>query len=324
LVIRQSNYMPSARRQRYFKKKQKNKVHLNFSLRVNKKLVIYVSLVFSLLFLVFTVSLVSSKRFWNGQDKVAVAVNDGVGASVLLFDPQYNEVIVVKIPRHTEVEAAKQLGLWKIETLWELGKQEKVSGQLLADTITKHFRFPVAAWADNQALALSEGRLRGLYQAAFNIYETNLTIGDRVAMAWFSLNVDNARRTEIDLSKTGFLKETTLSDGSEGYTKVEPPPQKVLALFADSDIASSSFAVGITDATGENLVAKNVGQIVQVLGAKIAAVDRKSQENIDCVVKGRNELLRERIAQLFSCDSEGANTGLDVEIILGSKFAKRF
>lgn len=316
--------MPSARRQRYFKKKQKRKVHLNFSLHVNKKILIYVSLAFCLLFIVFFSLAIANRRFWNGQDKVAVAVNDGEGATILLFDPQYNEVITVSIPKHTQIDAAKQLGVWKIETLWELGKQEHVNGQLLADSITKYFRFPVAAWADKNALGLSEGSMYKLYKAAFGIYDTNLTLGDRVAMAWFSFKVSNARRSEIELSETGYLKKSILSDGSEGYIKVEPPPQKILALFADSDIAKSSFAVGITDRTGQGQVAKNVGQVVQVLGAKVAAVDWKEEEDFDCVVKGRNEVLRDRIAQLFNCKREDENTGFDVEILLGTEFAKRF
>ncbi len=316
--------MSSARKQRYLHNKGKHKVHLNIELKINKKILLYISLVFCVLIVAFFSRIVSHKRFWNGKDKVAVAVNDGVGASILLFDPQYDELIKVIIPKHTEVDVARELGIWKIETLWELGKQEHMNGQLLADSITKHFRFPIAAWSDENALGLYEGNIHKLYKAAFGMYNTNLTVGDRVAMAWFSFNIPNARRSEINLYETGYLKKAILSDGSEGYTKVEPAPQTVLALFAESDIAKSSFAVGITDATGESSVAKNVGQVIQVLGAKVAAVDKKEEADMDCIVKGRNELLSNRIAQLFNCQKEPGTTGFDVEIILGSEFAKRF
>jgi hypothetical protein len=314
--------MPSARRQRRMQKKKKWNV--NFSLAVNKKIVLYFSLAFCFAIFFYISSILTKTHFWNGKDKLAVAVRLDKGAGVLLFAPEYEELVTIYFPEHTEIDVARELGIWKIESLWALGNQEKMGGKLLSDSITKHFKFPVAGWADEEAMGFSKGGLKNLYTAGFGNYKTNLTLGDRVRMAWFSFNVPNTRHVEIQLANTGYLEKVTLSDGTEGYRKVDPPPQKVLALFADSAIGKSSYAVSIQDATGKSQVARNVGSVVEVLGAKIAAVDREEEKEVDCLVKGNSDILVKRIVKLFSCTEEDGESNFDLEIFLGSEFAKRF
>jgi len=41
-------------------------------------------------------------------------------------------------------------------------------------------------------------------------------------------------------------------------------------------------------------------------------------------VKGKNELLVKRVSQLFTCTVESGASSFDVEMRLGSEFAKRF
>jgi hypothetical protein len=268
--------------------------------------------------------MITRKNVWDGSSKVAVAVNQVEGASVMLFDPEYEQVITIKIPEGTEIEAANQLGIWKINAIWKLGKQKGIGGKLLSDSITKYFRFPVSAWADEGALGLASDSMFDLYKGILGIYSSNLTLGDKVSMAWFSFHVANAKRVEVDLVKSGFLVADELSDGEEGYVLAPTLPKRVLSLFADDDIAKGENIVAIKDATGQSTTASDVGNVVEVLGAKVALVDKTDKKEIDCLVRGTNELLKARIANLFTCDIDTTESSFSTEVILGTEFAKRF
>jgi len=314
----------SARHLRRLQRKNKRKISLNFSLSINKK--VFISVVLSLCIGIFIIGIfaIGNKKFWDGKDKLAIAVHDPKGASILLFDPQYGEVTTIHIPEHTEVDVAYGLGVWKIETLWQLGNQQGVGGKILADSMTKYFRFPTSAWADSGALGLSSGNIFTLYKSVFGLYSSNLSLGDRIALSWFSFNVANTRHVDIDLAESGYLLPTTLSDGTKGYIKKDPAPGRILSLFADPTLSRTSHAVSIEDATGENKVAKNVGQVVEVLGAKVASINDREQEDVDCIVKGKSDALVAKIMTVFDCKRDSGETNFDVEILLGSQFAKRF
>jgi hypothetical protein len=314
--------MPSARKQR---RQARNKGTLSFHFAfVNKKIAI--SLIVSFCIAIFVLSLfaIGNKKFWDGKNKLAIAVREPNGASVLLFDPQYEEVTRIHIPQHTEVDVSYGLGIWKIETLWQLGIQQGVGGKILADTMTKYFHFPTSAWADANAIGFASGNLTDLYRAAFGVYSSNLSMGDKIALSLFSFNIPNAKHVDIDLSDTGYLTEKTLSDGTTGYVKVEPPPAKILALFADPIFSKTAHAVSIEDATGTGKVAKNVGQVIEVLGAKVASITDHEEKDVDCIVSGKSEVLVSQVAAIFNCKKEDRETRFDVQILLGSQFAKRF
>jgi hypothetical protein len=316
--------MLSARKQRRQREKSQRKVSFSFSFFAHKKIFISVIVSLCIGLVIVAVFAIGDKKFWNGKDKLAVAVHEKNGVSVLLFDPQYGEVIRIIIPEHTQVDVAYGLGVWKIETLWELGKQQNVGGKILADTMTKYFRFPTAAWADTSALGLASGNIAEMYKSVFGIYSSNLSLGDKIALSWFSFNVPNAKHIDIDLSETNYLSKTNLSDGSSGYEKVEPAPPKIMSLFADPELSRVSHAISIQDATGQGNVAKNVGQVMEVLGAKVASISDQQETDLDCLVKGKNEALTQKVLILFSCKKSEGTTNFDVEILLGSQFAKRF
>ncbi len=292
---------------------------------VGKKGIVFTFGVLAILTSVFVVIFLTGNRIWDGKKKMSVAVPTSDGAAVILFDPQYEEVVTIYIPKSTEVEVARSLGVWKVESLWQLGVQEKVEGKLMSDTFTKFFRFPTIAWADTPFLGLASGSVSDLYKGVFSVYHTNVSIFDRISMAWFSFNVSNANRTEIHLEDTGYLKATTLSDGSRGYKKQDPPPQRILSLFSDTQMAKSAYSVSLIDATGGTNSASDVGKVVEVLGAKIARLKDEAPQDIDCIVTGKDLLLIKNVAEVFACDTkEDSNASFDLEIILGSQFVKRF
>lgn len=244
-------------------------------------------------------------RFWDGKDKVSVlsATKNG-GAIVSTYDPGSDEIIDIIIPGETQVDVARELGVRKIDAIPSLGANEKIGGVLLSETIIKNFKFPVFVWQDATG-------------------KTNQALGDKFNIAVFSIG---KKHTEINLSETSYLKKTKLKDGSDGFVLNGKLPEKIAAIFADPEASKTNLKINIKDATGTFGVAKKVGEIIEVLGAKTALVTSEKPEESVCNVSGKNEKFTRKVARIFECklDSKKLEGGFDLEIKLGQNFAKRF
>jgi hypothetical protein len=237
------------------------------------------------------------------------------------------EIANIYIPKNTEVEVSRQLGIWKLGSVWQLGANEKIDGKLLTGTLRHYFKFPVVAWADSEAEGFSEGSLGKVARALFNPYKTNLTFGDKLSLAAFSLRVNNTKRTGIDLAETTYLIRTNLKDGSEGYRVTRSFSQRLLSIFADDVISQNSYKIAIIDASGEANTADDVGELMQVLGAKVASVTNDGEDgDINCFIRGNDKVVVDRVAGLLSCDDWefGKSGSFDLEIKLGTSFIKNF
>ena len=105
---------------------------------------------------VFVLYLVLTTKYWNSKEKLSMAIISPEGAVVVsVLDPQNGEITNISIPKNTQVEASRQLGTWKIKSIWALGENEKIGGALLKDTVVKNFKFPVSVWADGEALGFA-------------------------------------------------------------------------------------------------------------------------------------------------------------------------
>jgi len=268
-----------------------------------------------------------AKDFWDGKHRLSLVINRNEnGVLISTFDPEVGEIINIDIPGDTQVEVARNLGVWKLENVWKLAENEKLTGSLVAQTITRYFKFPVFAWADKGAAGLSEGGFISVIKAVITPYKTNLKIGDRLRIGLFSLRIANADRVHINLAETSYLKKTTLTDGSEGYAIVGRPSNKLTSIFADTDISSQEFKVVIRDATSETGLVEELGEVVEVLGAKVVSILKIQKQKIDCEVVGKDKEKTKKIARFFSCKvrEQKLEGSLDLEITIGSQFAERF
>lgn len=279
------------------------------------------------LLIAFLFFLASQTRFWDNDSKLTLVINKKDGdVLVTVFNPVVDEVTNITIPKNTQLKVARQLGTWKAGSVWQLGENEGLEGRLLQETITYHFKLPVVAWADSPAEGFASGELIALVKAVALPYKTNLKMGDRIKLAFFSFGIKNFKREEINLAETKLLKQTRFIDGEEGFVLVSDLPANILALFSDIEISQKSISVLIKNATGKKSVAESVGEITEVLGAKVAVVKKEENEDFDCLVLGKNQKAVEKIAQVFSCQKEKSlpSGSLDLEIRLGEGFAKRF
>ena len=69
-----------------------------------------------------------------------------------------------------------------------------------------------------------------------------------------------------------------------------------------------------------------MGEILEVLGAKVASILKEQGDELDCVVVGKDKKIVKRIAAIFSCSAGNGEIedGFDLEIVLGKNFVRRF
>jgi hypothetical protein len=259
-----------------------------------------------------------STRYWDGYNKFAFVFQKQDGnVGVTILDPALGEETTLIIPGDTEVNVARGYGTLRIKNVWQLGVNEKLGGALLAGTLTDSFLFPTNLWSNQD--------LSNIRKFIFSPEQTNIPFGDRLSAGIFALRVSGIDKTEIDLAKSQFLKKQTLTDGKPGYMISGTISSRLTVYFSDNNFASKNLKFSLTDATGSYGVADGVGQVLEVLGGKVVQVDKKPQDNsLDCEVFGQNFDAVKKTATLFSCKKIGDKSNFDLEMRMGSKFAKRF
>lgn len=275
-----------------------------------------------LIFLFFKIS----EKYWNGSDKFGYVFRLSNGdVAVTELDPKLSEETTLIIPGDTQVEVAGNYGTFRIKNVWQLGVDEKLDGRLLAATVTKNFLFPVFLWSDSDIESLKDGNLFGTLKFIIGPKKTNIPLGDRVMAGLFSLQLKGIDKTEINLGTSKFLQKVKLNDGQTGFLINGAVSGRLTAYFSDNDFADSSLRVEIIDATETPGVSDKVGQVIQVLGGKIVSVEKKPADaNLDCTVTGNNSKIVRKISNLFGCRELKVKSIFDLEIRLGSKFARRF
>ena len=283
------------------------------------------------LYLVFAIVvlfllLFSKSSYWDTASKIAIVFNGSDGPQIVVFDKELEEITQILIPKDTETQVSRQLGTWKIGSVWQLGENEKLGGKLLAESITFHLKFPVYAWADRGVRGFVSGGPFSFIKAIILPYKTNLSFADRLKLAQFTLRVREFKKSEIKLSQTSAVRPTKLIDGSEGYQLTGLVPAGILALFSDTQIAQSQTRVVIHDATAKYKLAEEVGEIIEVMGAKVTAIKKEDNGNYDCKVTGADKKSLEKVALFLGCEksAEEVTGSFDLEIYLGSEFPKRF
>lgn len=266
-------------------------------------------------------------EFWNGKDKLSVAIRRSSGEILIsTFDPNVSEITNVIIPADTQIQLSRQLGIIKAKNIWQLGINEKLGGKLLTESLTNHLKLPVFVFADSNAEGLATNNVLSLIKAVITPYKTNLKIGDRIRLALFSIGIQNSKRVNIELDQTSYLKKSELIGGEEGFIVTGVYPRGLLVIFSDSQISNEGTTVIINDSTKVAGIAQNLGEVIEVLGAKVASIEKLKEEDIYCSVSSKNTDVGRKLASYFSCDiSEKSPPGsFDVEFNIGKDFADKF
>lgn len=262
---------------------------------------------------------------WDKEGKLSLVVGGSGDVNVYVFNPTSEEIVKIIIPQNTQVDVSRELGTWKMGSLWQLGVNENLDGVVLAETLIKNFQLPINAWASEQANYYYEGELSGIAKAII-ARKTNLSVIDRIRLALFSVGVKNFKKETVSLETSSVLEKTNLEDGSEGFLVVRELPQKVKALFSDERISNESLRVVIYDHTGNRSGFKQVGGVMETLGAKVASVIRKDEQDFNCVVLANDARVLKLVSGVFACNIEDGqvNGSFDIEIKIGRVFSERY
>jgi hypothetical protein len=97
------------------------------------------------------------------------------------------------------------------------------------------------------------------------------------------------------------------------------------SYFADGHISKYQKKIVIKTSTANSTAAEKTGEIIEVLGAKVAIVLSEGTEFDDCAVRGGDDYTVNLIAQLFYCEIENGGSGMeDTELMIGNVFSERF
>jgi hypothetical protein len=291
-----------------------------------KKILSFLKYIIFLIFLLSIYLVLSSKtKFWNTTGKLSVVINSSNNEiSIVTFDAKRMEISQIIIPSDTQVEVARGMGSWKIKSIWKLGEEEGLGGLLMAETLTHQMKMPVYVWVDAPGEGFISKNIFKILKTLFYPFRTNMGLGDKIRIVLFNISVKNSDRKIINLAETSYLKQGELTDGGSGYLITGKYPSELLAIFSDEEISQKSLKVAINDYSGNSVVANNLGEVIEILGAKVASINNEEKLSMDCEVGGNN-LLVEKIVALFNCRKTGGGEGVfDVSLKIGESFAKRF
>jgi hypothetical protein len=299
----------------------RKRVSKSKSLDVRKlSMLVIVVFVFFVLFIIF---FLNRSSLWNGKDRLTIVMPDSDGnVTLVVLDPRIGELTRINIPKNTEVSVARGMGDWKIGSVWQLGVQEKLSGRLLADTVTKSLRMTVDAWLPANGNLLIDGSILriGDVLATSN---SNLNVSDKIKVVIFALKTTGKGRVNVKLEETGYLEEVRLTDGEYGYKVKKTIPTKLVKLFYIPEITTEHALVKVNDSS-EGSNARNIADVVQVLGAKVVSIENADVNDVDCVVRGAKKATAKYIARAFSCKFLQDDLSDEVVIEFGRGFDKRF
>ena len=264
----------------------------------------------------------------RGRDRISVVIQRENGdVQVSTFDFVIDEIVNIIIPADTQVNVARNFGKLKIKNVWRLGENEGLVGILLAETVTRHFKFPLHKWAEDNAYNLTQASIIPIIKGIIIPYKSNIKIGDRLRLGLLSFRVHSSKRVDIRLENTPYITKTVLTGGEEGYLITGLYPDEFLGIFSDPNFAKSELRVEINNASGSKHVSKSLGEIVEVLGGKVVAIDNKENESdFDCFVSSNNVEVADVISDLFQCNKskEDKLENTDIKIEIGKQFANRY
>jgi len=307
-------------------RRSKKRIRYNVLKRTKLPLLRLTILSFVVVLLFILVGIFVKPGKWDGTSKLHMVVNKTDGnIELLVFDPQLQEIAAITIPGNTQVEVAGGLGIWKLGSVWELGKQENVDGELLARTLTKELSLPVFVWSESQAESLTTVNAVKLISYIIDPFKTNLTFKDKVKLAFFSIRTPNNKKIKVDLATSGYLKSTVLKDGEVGYVVTGKLPNNLLTLLVFPQISEKKIITTLVNKSGDVGIAGKMSLVVEVLGSKVVSFENEPPEDSGCEISGVDQVAVKLMADTFYCkvgkEKEKQN---EIKITIGTQYLNKF
>lgn len=287
-------------------------------------------IVFAILFTIVAIFyfLLSANSSWDGKSKILVASEDSAGiVTITVLDPGTSSISYLVAPAEVEVNAANNLGTWKLGSISKLGNDKNLGGIFLKNTLIKSFNFPITDWSGPDFIKLTNGNILSELSTFFKPDISNLSVFDKLRMANFAIAVNANGKITTNLEDTSELSRAKLTDGSLGWTITDNIPTSVESFLVDTNLASKNLNVLINDYTSTSVASGIVTKTVEALGANVASIQNMDvNKSLDCKITGQTQAAVDKIAKIFSCDKSysKAPNNFDIQIDIGEIFRNRF
>lgn len=296
-----------------------------------------------------------NNRIWKDQTQFTVILTSKP-VVILSYRSQVQELNIIPFPENTEVVGAFEMGRWKAENLYAVGKQRSVgsqsdasdvvsAGKLLALSIQNAFGIAIDGWIDDRVLAWlgyanapsirKEKHIGSIMPLvimnSFEQKDTNLNIFDRIKLAFFLSTLSNSNKHIVLPEETGLIERTKLVSGELGWVATQNFPDMVRRELVDTTIASEGVGVGIVNATSASGLGKRVTRILESLGMSVMWI--KTEGNLDqrCIVRANTKATTTktyaRLVGVLNCSVSIEKDSSDIpsiEVLLGEKISPEF
>lgn len=263
----------------------------------------------------------------SSKKKVFLVVDGEDFVRIVSFNFYSNEIVALRIPANTEVEVARNLGIWELSAVFKLGENEKIGGgKLLTETLRDNFFVPVFYYSSAKGKVLVEGGFFSSIYYPFMKSKSNLSFLEKVRIALFSARFKKSRLTDLDFSSSNLFLETILKSGRRGYKIKEEKLQDISWIFSDPLFLKNEVFISLINETGNSLIVGRLGRILETMGAKLGMVSNQNISDVDCEVSARDLSLISDLSLVFSCVMFEDKKLEKNEIVfrLGRRFEERF
>ncbi len=330
-----------------WRREQKKQRRLKFVILLRLILVFVLVAAVSLIGLWFWKTSKSSKLPKTGR--VTVVFSSHPLLIVSLNEQQ--EMVIVSIPDKTHVETTHGFGSYRLGAVWALGKQEKIGGALLAETVQELLGIPVDGWVgpddinSEWTVANTKNDITDLKNKLTSLtvllnpkqiinlkknVQTNLSIFD-LARFWYSArSVRFDKIIFVDLEKTPALATLSLADGSQALTAdTSLIDKEIKDLYKDNRIVDEHLLIEVLNGTDKPGLANRIARLIVNLGGTVVSIGNISKPVKNCQLSGDSQALQsftsQRIALVFNCQTVPATENLraDLQILIGEDYWQR-
>lgn len=265
--------------------------------------------------------------FRRAKEKRVLFVSEAKDAFYLVnVDLSRRELVLINIPKNTQVEVSYNLGQWEIGSVWKLGEQEKIGGgKLLVDTIRKNFFVPVYLWMPYQERIFTDVSFFSRLRYFIFSPTSNVKIGLRLRLLWVSF-FGFKEINRVDLAKTRMLEKTVLKTGKDGFLIKDDLPDDLRIYLNDPSLGGVFLSV--INESGNSIIVGEIGKVVETMGGKLISVENENSSDTDCLIYSSNLHFARIFSSVFACDiSRSIPFSLsdnEVVIRIGKKFSARW
>lgn len=300
---------------------------------------IITKIVFVLCSLFFVLGLWNLYNSWKNSQWITgtriTAVVASADPKIYSFNPQASKLTIMAIPTKTQISASGGRGEWLAGSLWKLGEQEKLGGQVLAQSLQNTLGLPIDGWAEEPGAALFVNRKLGFVSAFIEAVtssriKTNLTFFDRLQILLQVGTVGFSGRRELDLVSSGAVRAQKLADGEEGYVVIPEKAKIAFEEIRDDLVFAEGKKLKVFNTSKKAGLAAEVTRVITTLGLWVISTGSSDEAVEDCQVRGDSQntksISARRLAAVLGCKVSDKDTGgpEDLELWLGESFAQRF